>query len=113
LIERLFALSVSQDAWAVLDCYAESKRREAGFDDFAKRWSTRAPRAAWPFVLSTESKRATASGPLSSSRTGESVGCFGRQSTFFSIGAEDGILRIYDAGTALASADVTRVSCDQ
>ena len=42
---------------------------------------------------------------------GDSVAYFGKQSIFFSIGPEHGILRIYDAGTALASAEVTRISC--
>jgi len=42
---------------------------------------------------------------------GDLLGGPGRRSTFFSIGPEEGALRIYDAGSGLAAADVTIVSC--
>jgi hypothetical protein len=113
LIERLFALSVSHDAPAVLDCYAESKRLEAGFDDFATRWSTAGPASGVAVRFVDRVKGCDRFGTDVELAHGDAVGYFGKQSTFFSIGLEQHVLRIYDAGTALASAEVTRVSCDQ
>lgn len=111
LIERLFALSTSRDAGAVLDCYAESKRAEVGFDDFAARWSTSGPASGVAIRFIDRVKGCDRFGTNATLAHGDSVGYFGEHSTFFSIGAEQGVLRIYDAGTALASAEATLITC--
>lgn len=111
IIERLFELSTSHDASAVADCYAQSKRTEAGFEDFAARWVAAGPASALAIRLLDRVNECDRFGVQAQLANGESVASFGRQTTFFSVGLEGNLPRIFDAGSALAAPEFTRVTC--
>lgn len=111
VLEQLYALTTSADTAAVLDCYAQRLRTEAGFVDFAARWSRSGPASDISIRFLDRVKECDRFAVTAELAHGESVAHFGAQTTFFSVGLEEGVSRVYDAGSALAAADVTIVVC--
>jgi len=113
VVERLFALSTSNDARAVSDCYAQSYRdKNANFAESAAMWSRDGPATNLVItfidtVNGCDRFRVTAQMPSTSWWMKGQTGGQG----FFSVGPESGRPRIHDGGTAIAIASLTTVRC--
>lgn len=113
VIERYFALSTSNNAQAVTDCFAKSWRdKSAQFADSAALWSHSGPATsvvvtAADAVNGCDRFRVTAQMPNDSFWMRGQTGGQG----FFSVGAEAGRVRIYEIATALANASLTTLRC--
>lgn len=108
VVERLFALSTSNDTRAVTDCFAQSYRdKNADFSAAAADWSHRGP--ATDLVITfvdvvngCDRFKVTAKMP-------NHPGWNGQQA--YAVGAEAGRARIYDSGTAMAIPSLTTAHC--
>ena len=116
VIERYFALSTSNSAQAVTDCFAKLWRDKNNanptFAESAALWSHSGPATnvvATPVdvVNGCDRFRVTAQMPPDSSwMKGQTAG-----QGFFSVGPEAGRMRIYEIATALTNASATALRC--
>lgn len=110
MIERYLALSTSNNAQAVSDCFAKVWRdKTSTFADGAAAWSKSGPatNVSMTFVDAANgcdrfNMKAQMSNPPS--------GSF-QVPPFFSVGPEGGRMRIYETSTALTSASATTLRC--
>ena len=113
VIERYFALSTSNSAQAVSDCFAMAWRdKSAQFADGAALWSRSGPATNVVItfgdaVNGCDRFRVTAQMPADSFWMKGQTGGQG----FFSVGAEAGRMRIYEVGTAQLNASNTTLRC--
>jgi len=119
VIERYFALSTSNSAQAVTDCFAKVWREKNAtgvnvnaFADGAALWSHAGPATNLVFtfgdaVNGCDRFRVSAQMPADSFWMKGQTGGQG----FFSVGAESGRMRIYEISTALANASSTTLRC--
>jgi ABC-type transport system substrate-binding protein len=116
VIERYFALSTSNNAQAVIDCFAKVWRDKHDtnptFADSAALWSQSGPATnvvvtPLDVVNGCDRFRATAQmRPDSGWMKGQTGG-----QGLFSVGPEAGRMRIYEIGTALVNASATTLRC--
>lgn len=113
VIERYFALSTSDNAQAVTDCFANATGVNAtAFADSAALWSRSGPATDLVVTLldvvnGCDRFRVTAQMPPDSWWMRGQTGGQG----FFSVGAEAGRMRIYQISTALANESLTTLRC--
>ena len=119
VIERYFALSTSNSAVAVTDCFAKVWREKNAtgvnanaFADSAALWSHSGPATnvivtPVDVVNGCDRFRVSAQMPADSFWMKGQTGGQG----FLSVGAESGRIRIYEASTALANASSTALRC--
>lgn len=111
VVRRLFDLSTAGNAAAVLDCFAEPMRSRPGFEDFAMKWASAGPATGLEIRFIDRVNGCDRLSATATLANGESVAHFGNQSTFFTLGPDRGVVRIYDAGSALTAPEYTSVSC--
>jgi hypothetical protein len=112
VLEQLFALSTSGDWRKVADCYARSYQEGgAGFPERATRWAAAGPAALEHVLFVDRVNECDRFEVVAELANGAPVGWQGRQRVFYSVGLESGVPRVFDAGSALASREVTRVAC--
>lgn len=116
VVERYFALSTSSSAQAVTDCFAKVWRDKNNanptFAESAALWSHSGPATnvvvtPVDVVNGCDRFRVTTQMPPDSFWMKGQTGGQG----FFSVGAEGGRMRIYDASTALTNASSTALRC--
>jgi hypothetical protein len=116
VVERYFALSTSNSAQAVTDCFAKVWRDKNNanptFAESAALWSHSGPATnvvvtPVDVVNGCDRFRVTAQMPPESSWMKGQTGGQG----FFSVGPEAGRMRIYEIGTALVNASATTLRC--
>ncbi len=109
VIERYFALSTSNNAQAVTDCFAQSWRdKSPQYAAGSELWSHSGPAnnliiTPVDTVNGCDRFRVTAQMPNNRFWTGGQV--------FFSVGFEAGRMRIYESGSALLNASNTTLRC--
>jgi hypothetical protein len=116
VIERYFALSTSNNAQAVIDCFAKVWRDKNDanptFAESAALWSHSGPATnvvvtPLDVVNGCDRFRVTAQMPPDSAwMKGQTSG-----QGFFSVGPEAGRMRIYEIGTALVNASAATLRC--
>ncbi len=110
LLDRYFSLTTSGDVAATLDCFAKAYRDIGDMGSSADRWANAGPlsRLSIRYVDTVKGcDRYATSYQFVTPDPGWPDGF----SIFFSVGPESGVVRIFDRGTALASAEATRVAC--
>ena len=114
VIERYFALSTSNNAQAVTDCFAKAWRDKTatGFADSAALWSHSGP-ATNLVVTPVDTVNGCDRFRVSAQMQPDSFWMRGQSggSAFFSVGAEAGRMRIYETSSALTNPSSTVLRC--
>jgi hypothetical protein len=110
VIERYLALSTSNSASAVSDCFAKAWRdKTSSFADGAAVWSHSGPATGVGITLMDVVNGCDRFG-VNAQMTNPPSSAF-RVPPFFSVGAEAGRMRIYETSTALTNASGTALRC--
>jgi hypothetical protein len=112
VLEHLFELTTSGDARKVADCYARSYLdTRPTFGAVANEWANAGPATVASIRLLDRVNECDRFEVIAELAHGDTVGWQGPQRVFYSVGLDSGVPRVFDAGSALAAPDVTRVTC--
>lgn len=112
VVEQLFVLSTSADWRKVADCYARAyQQNRPGFADYAAGWAVAGPATLQSVHLVDRVNECDRFEVVAELANGDAVAWQGRQRSFYSVGLDSGVPRVFDAGSALAAPELTRVTC--
>lgn len=110
LLDRYFSLTTSGDVAAVLDCFAKVYRDIGDMEFSANRWANAGPLSSLS-IRYVDTMKGCDRFATDYQFVTPDPGWPNGFTIFLSVGQESGVMRIFDGGTGLASAEATRVVC--